>query len=158
MVGGDQIESLGRKDPLEREMAIHSSVLAWSMPWAEEPGGLQSMELQRVGHEWVANPFTYMFSYDGLLLLENRVLLLSFSCTGSLREAQCRLSLAKAPGGRCSLWWVGFSLWSRLLLQSTGSRHAGFRRCGSWAWCCAACGIFPDQGPNPCPLYWQDDS
>ena len=42
--------SLGREDPLEKEMATHSSVLAWSIPWMEEPGGLQSMGSQRVGH------------------------------------------------------------------------------------------------------------
>ena len=38
-----QVQSLGGEDPLEEEMAIHSSVLAWRIPWAEEPGGLQSM-------------------------------------------------------------------------------------------------------------------
>ena len=41
----------GRKDPLEKEMATHSSILAWKIPWTEEPGGLQSMGLQRVGHD-----------------------------------------------------------------------------------------------------------
>ena len=42
--------SLGREDPLEKEMATHSSTLAWRIPWMEEPGGLQSMGLPRVGH------------------------------------------------------------------------------------------------------------
>ena len=42
--------SLDWEDPLEKEMATHSSVLAWRIPWTEEPGGLQSTELQRVGH------------------------------------------------------------------------------------------------------------
>ena len=45
-----QVRSLGREDPLEEEMATHSSILAWEIPWMEEPGGLQSMGLQRVGH------------------------------------------------------------------------------------------------------------
>ena len=44
------VQSLGRKDALEKEMAIHSSILAWEIPWTEEPGGLQSMGSQRVGH------------------------------------------------------------------------------------------------------------
>ena len=44
-----QVQSLGREDPLEKEMATHSSVLAWNVPWTEEPGGLQSMGSQRVG-------------------------------------------------------------------------------------------------------------
>ena len=47
--------SLGWEDPLEKEMAAHSSTLAWKIPWAEEPGGLQSMESQRVGHDWATS-------------------------------------------------------------------------------------------------------
>ena len=46
-----QIRSLGQEDPLEKGMATHSSILAWEIPWTEEPGGLQSMGLQRVGHD-----------------------------------------------------------------------------------------------------------
>ena len=45
------VQSLGREDLLEKEMATHSSVLAWRIPWMEEPGGLQSMGSQRVGHD-----------------------------------------------------------------------------------------------------------
>jgi len=44
-----QVWSLGREDPLEKEMAIHSSILAWEIPLTEEPGGLQSMGLQKTG-------------------------------------------------------------------------------------------------------------
>ena len=44
------VRSLGREDPLEEGMAAHSSILAWRIPWIEEPGGLQSLWLQRVGH------------------------------------------------------------------------------------------------------------
>ena len=44
------VRSLGREDPLEKEMATHSSILAWKIPRTEEPGRLQSMESQRVGH------------------------------------------------------------------------------------------------------------
>ena len=45
------VQSLGREDPLEKEMATHSSTLARKIPWIEEPGGLQSMGSQRVGHD-----------------------------------------------------------------------------------------------------------
>ena len=45
------MQSLGQDDPLEEEMATHSSILAWEIPWAEEPGGLQSMQSQRVEHD-----------------------------------------------------------------------------------------------------------
>ena len=45
-----QVRSLGREDALEEDMATHSSILAWKIAWTEEPGGLQSMGSQRVGH------------------------------------------------------------------------------------------------------------
>ena len=45
------VRTLGQEDPLEKEMATHSSILAWRIPWTEEPGGLQSMGSQRVGHD-----------------------------------------------------------------------------------------------------------
>ena len=46
-----QVRPLGGEDPLEEEIATHSNTLAWEMPWTEEPGGLQSMGSQRVGHD-----------------------------------------------------------------------------------------------------------
>ena len=45
------VQSLGGEDPLEKETATHSTILAWKTPWMEKPGGLQSMESQRVGHD-----------------------------------------------------------------------------------------------------------
>ena len=45
------VRSLGQEDPLEKEITTHSSILAWRIPWTEEPGRLQSMESQRVGHD-----------------------------------------------------------------------------------------------------------
>ena len=45
-----QVQSLGWKDPLENEMATHFSILAWKIPWTEEPGGLKFMGSQRIGH------------------------------------------------------------------------------------------------------------
>ena len=50
------VRSLGREDPLEKEMATHSSILAWRIPWTEEPGRLQSMGLQRVRHNLETKP------------------------------------------------------------------------------------------------------
>ena len=46
-----RVQSLGQEDPLEEEMATHSSILAWRIPWTEEPDGLQSMGSQRDGHD-----------------------------------------------------------------------------------------------------------
>ena len=53
-------QSLGGEDSLEEEMAAHSSILAWRIPWTEEPGGLQFMGSQRVGHDRRNNSFTFI--------------------------------------------------------------------------------------------------
>ena len=50
-----KVPFLGQEDPLEKGMAIHSSILAWKIPWTEEPGRLQSMGSQRAGHDRVTN-------------------------------------------------------------------------------------------------------
>ena len=52
------VQSLGWEDPLGKEMATHSSILAWRIPWTEENGGLQSMALQKVRHNWATNTHT----------------------------------------------------------------------------------------------------
>ena len=75
------VQSLGLEDPLEKEMAIHSSTIAWKIPWTEEPGRLQSMGLQRVGHDWVTSlslaikkkeilPFTTQMELESIMLSE----------------------------------------------------------------------------------------
>ena len=68
------------------------------------------------------------------------------------------LSLVAASGGHSSLQCAGLSLSRPLLLQSTGSRRTGSAIVAHGPSCSAACGIFPDQGSNPCPLHWQSDS
>ena len=54
-----RVQSLGWEDPLEKEMATHSSILAWKISWTEESGGLQSMGSQSVGHDWATNTYLY---------------------------------------------------------------------------------------------------
>ena len=68
------------------------------------------------------------------------------------------LSLVVASGGHSSSWYAGLSLSRPLLLWSTGSRRAGSVVVAHRPSCSTACGIFPDQGSNPCPLHWQADS
>ena len=68
------------------------------------------------------------------------------------------LSLVAASGGHSSSQCAGLSLSWSLLLQSTGSRSTGSVVVAHGPSCSAACGIFPDQGSNPCPLHWQADS
>ena len=61
------VQSLGLEDPLDKEVATYSTILAWRTPWTEEPGGLQSMESQRVGYDWATNTFTLFFTVDIIL-------------------------------------------------------------------------------------------
>ena len=68
------------------------------------------------------------------------------------------LSPVAASGGHSSSWCAGLSPSQPLLLQSTGSRRAGSVAVAHGPSRSAACGIFPDQGSNPCPLHWQADS
>ena len=68
------------------------------------------------------------------------------------------LSLVAARGDYSSLWCAGFSLQWLLLLWSAGSRHVGSVVVAHGLSCSVACGIFPDQGSNPCPLHWQVDA
>ena len=67
--------SLDWEDPLEEGMATHSSVLAWRIPWTEEPGGLQSVESQRIGHEGCAkfSPEIGIVSFWILVILRSKV-------------------------------------------------------------------------------------
>ena len=54
-----RVPSLGEEEPLEKRMATHSSILAWKIPWTEEPGGLQSIGSKRVIHIWATNTHMY---------------------------------------------------------------------------------------------------
>ena len=86
--------------------------------------------------------FFYLFIYD---CVES-----SFLCEG--------LSPVAASGDHSSSQCAGLSLSRPLLLRSTGSRRAGSAIVAHGPSCSMACGIFPDRGPNPCPLHWQADS
>ena len=86
-----RVQSLGQDNPLEKEMATHSSILAWKIPWTEEPDRLQSMRLQRVGHNWVTN--TLIMS-DGEHF---------FMCLLAI----CMPSLEKYVYDFCPLFWLG---------------------------------------------------
>ena len=79
--------SLGLEGTMEKEMATHSSILAWKIPWPDDPGGLQSMRLQRVGHDWAINMCTAPIEistqimeakYSGTLFLTCHILWLGF--------------------------------------------------------------------------------
>ena len=59
-----QVQPLDWEDPLEKEMATHSRILAWKIPWTEEPGGLQSIGLQRIGHDWATSLYHYKWKIE----------------------------------------------------------------------------------------------
>ena len=63
--------SLSQEDPLEKGMATHSSILVWRIPWTEEPGGLQSMGSQRVGHDWPINTHIHTHTHSFITLLDS---------------------------------------------------------------------------------------
>ena len=71
---GTRVRSLGQEDPLEKEMATHSSPLAWKIPWTEERSMLQSMGSQRVRHDWVTSLHFIQAEKD-----DNHILNLKFS-------------------------------------------------------------------------------
>ena len=75
------VGSLGCEDPLEQEVATHSSTLAWKIPWTEEPGGLQSMEPQRVGHDWALECYLIMLyiTLQELFITGSLYLLVTFT-------------------------------------------------------------------------------
>ena len=81
-----QVWSLGQEDPLEKEMATHSSTLTWRIPWKEEPGGLQSKRSQRVGHDWATSLSLSLFTYFQLHQFAHTVIisLTLFSLTSLL--------------------------------------------------------------------------
>ena len=64
------VQSLGQEDPLEKENVTQCSILAWKIPWTKEPGDLQSMGSQRVGHHWVTNTHSTLFILFLLFVLE----------------------------------------------------------------------------------------
>ena len=88
-----RVQSLGREDPLEKEMATHSSILAWIIPWTEKPGGLQSMASQRVGHDR-GSSLSFFLSFKGKHSdLEGE----ETACREQVREKVVRAGLPTSP-------------------------------------------------------------
>ena len=90
--------SLGREDPLEKEMAIHSSAIAWKIPWTKELGRLQSMGSQRVGHDWTTSlsfPFPVRPLSPAAWRTAQNSLLVNYS---SYWESQFLGRLIRSPG------------------------------------------------------------
>ena len=114
---------ISREDPLEEGMATHSSILAWKIPWTEEPGGLQSVGSQTVGHNWVTKQPTT--SQVDIKLTIATMLFFELHLSVSTRQAKCRTACSVATF-HCSDWsnWSNFALPCFLWpLQETSVSH-----------------------------------
>ena len=129
-----RVRSLGWEDPLEKEMATHSSTLAWKIPWTEEPGRLQSMGLQRVRHDW-ATSFHFTSTWEIGCILWSKYcqvyykILLNF--LGNIRLCPCLLSHVRLFA---TPWAVacqaplsmGFGMGCHFLLQGSSQPNPNF--------------------------------
>ena len=132
------VQFLGWNDPLEEEMATHSSLLVWRIPWTEEPGGQQSIGLQRVGHDW--SEFACMHT---LVLNRGRYLWMHFMLCAFVLSCVYLFATTGAIAHQTPL-------------------SMEFSRQKYWVACHFLLhGIFPTQGLNPrllCLLHWRVDS
>ena len=110
------VQSLGGEDPPEEEMAPHSSTLAWRIPWTEEPGGLQSMGLQRIGYDWETKTLinvpglhcSYPWSCVWLVGLKWEFQKLTFSFLLFAKSCMCfssRIAGFEGGGYTQAFWW-----------------------------------------------------
>ena len=135
-----------RKIPLEKEMATHSSILAWEIPWTEEPGGLQSMGMQRVGHNWTTEHRNYLQS----IYIENRGRVLGVGQEAqNLKTHQGRAVESLGLVTQLCQTLRPYGLWPTRLLMSMGSPRQEY-----WVGCHFLLqSIFPTQGLNLGLLY-----
>ena len=84
-----QVWSLSREDPLQKEIAIHSSVLVWEIPWTEKLGGIQSKGLQRVGRDWATNVFHLYYFLDSTYKWYHIVFIFFWFISLSIRSISC---------------------------------------------------------------------
>ena len=106
-----RVQSLGWEDPLEKEMAAHSSILAWKIPWTEEPGRLSSMGSQRVGHDWATSlslyfHFTFTFHVSSISGFWPLHLLPCSSFLTYKKLRWCRLSWVQLSQHGDSCWGI----------------------------------------------------
>ena len=103
------VRSLSWEDPLEKEMATHSSILAWRIPWTEEPGWLPTVGSQRVEHDWVTDAFTFILSWTWIYILvslSNSVPLSHFSIFPLFARIFLHLLCEKADSHHLSLIYL----------------------------------------------------
>ena len=132
--------SLGWEDPLEKEMATHSNILAWKIPWTEEPGRLQSLGSQRVRHDWVTHTHTHTHTHKSYWFCFSQK-----SIIHSLIVFD-RLGLIIV-----TLHWQGYGSFARRMFQQSDSL------CNTHSWLSVVPHHCLEEGSpypkDPCPLY-----
>ena len=138
-----------------REGQSCDTLVSWANGASPLPAG-QNPELQPTSVDPMFVKFLAIFCFFGFFKINLLIYIYFWLCWvfASVRG----LSLVAASGGHSSSRCAGLSLSRPLLLRSTGSRRAGSVVVAHGPSCSTACGIFPDQGSNPCPLHWQADS
>ena len=125
-----QVWSLGWEDPLEEEMATHSSILAWDFPWTEKPGGLQSMGSKRMGHNWAINTFTFWWlsGKESACKAGNPCLTLDWEdLLEEEMETHSSILTWENPMGRGAWWAIVYRVAkSRTWLSKQLSTHASY--------------------------------
>ena len=95
------VQSLGQEDLLEKEMATHSSILAWKIPWMEEPGRLSSTGSQRVGHDWVTS-LMYIWKFVKDVMPSHLLIFSCISCNkGILHNHSSNIEISKLILTQC---------------------------------------------------------
>ena len=140
--------SLSQKQPLEKEMATHSSFPAWKTPWTEEPGGLHSMGLKRVRRDWAHR---HMLIVIGLQQSSKPPFCLSFSRLLWLFGVFCSYTHTHTHTHTHTRTHIYFWLDFVAVLWGSGASVVVAHGLN----CLTACGILPDQRLNPGPLHWQ---
>ena len=120
-----QVWSLGQEDPLEKGMEIHSSILAWRIPWTEEPGRIQSMGSQRVRHNWVTSTLLHSIfqtNHCSNSVPFTNILWASTQLCGVLHTATILLQLSSLRGRTCfTSSWIWSDLIPALGIKCNGS-------------------------------------
>ena len=118
-----RVWSMGRKDPLEKEMVPHSSTIAWKIPWTEEPGRLQSMGSQRVGHDW-ATPLFY-----------NKYM--QTKCMESHGVSKYTIQTAYVVLSRISciitIFWINIQIKKNFFCMKRATNHVALKNYITWA-------------------------
>ena len=114
-MGETGVWSLGQEDPLEEGMTTHSGIFAWEIPWREEPGGLQSMGLQRVRHDWATNTLLYLVESLFVTCVPYKIL--------ATRETEAEW---KGMEGHCQYFLLNFSINLKLLQKVKSNQFLKF--------------------------------